>query len=411
MKSIKKLENSSVLFATFSMWSEGKRMPTNGNVEPFRDYLLGKKISKLVLIDQPVPSSQFVMPRIEIYSRNSKKIQVRNSSWWIYPLLPLLNLFNTHGTRIVFKIRDFCSVIDAGFRFNQKYDYIVGLESINCLAGLILRKLGRVEKVIYYVLDFSGSRYTNNLFNKFYVFLDKLCAMHADYIWDVSYEFQKVRIANGLDLSKSAPCIRVPVGLYDYQIVSPKIKKQKTHTLVFVGTLGEENGPDLAIKSLALLLDKYPDIVLHIIGGGERNMQRLKKLTQSLNLTNHITFHGYIPNIRQLVNVISKLYIAVAPYLQISGSIRYYADSGKIRTYSGAGLPVITTRVPPLGRELSRLGGAIVIEDNPLEMASAIDLLFKNTNLYNRMRKTVMEFSKDNTWTNEFDKAFKTMLS
>lgn len=404
------IKGKKVIFATFSMWHRGKRMPTNGNVEPFRDYLLSKKVNELILIDQPVPSSEIVMPVVEKY-RSGKKIKENiYFSWYVKIFIPLLKLFNKHGTRLVFKIRDFLSVIDLGFRNSYTFDLFVGIESINCLAGIILRKFGRVDKVVYYVLDFAPNRYSNGLLNKIYLFMDKLCAEKADFIWDVSREFQKIRLEYGINPKLQARVIHVPIGLFEYQIVKPDIGRKSNHSLVFVGTLGEENGPDLAIETVNLVIKKFPDTFLHIIGGGENNLKRLKTLAKRLDIQRNVKFYGYVESIREMVKIISKYDIGLAPYKKIPNSIRYYADSAKIRTYAGASLPVITTDVPPLGKELAGIGGAIISDDNPVDFSRNVIKIFSDKKKFNEMKKKVMIFSKNNTWNNEFDCAFDKMV-
>jgi hypothetical protein len=95
-------KQKSVLFVTFSMWDKGKRMPTNGNLEPFRDYLLSRGVKHLILIDQPVPSSVRVMPVVEEYSDGKEIVKTKQSSWWMYIFFPFLRLFNKQGTRLFF---------------------------------------------------------------------------------------------------------------------------------------------------------------------------------------------------------------------------------------------------------------------------------------------------------------------
>ena len=48
--------------------------------------------------------------------------------------------------------------------------------------------------------------------------------------------------------------------------------------MVYMGTLGQENGPDVAIEALALVKQKFPDANLHVIGGIEKETTWLKKL-------------------------------------------------------------------------------------------------------------------------------------
>src|SRR3972149_738183 len=259
-------KNTSVLFATFSRWIGGRRMPTNGSVEPLRDFLV-PRIKKLVIIDQPVPTSEEVLPKYEEYTQANLRFVPHKPPFLLTLLRPLLFRFNSNNTQVVFKIRDFFSVIFWGMSDKTTFDYLIGLESINTLAGIILRKLRKGKKVINYVSDYSPSRYPTQWFNSLYLWLDRYCAMHADYIWDVSKAVQKARLAGGLDSRKSAPVIHVPNGLYPDQIRVNMLSGIDRYALAYMGTVGKENGPDVAIRTLALVRKKFPKATLHIVGG------------------------------------------------------------------------------------------------------------------------------------------------
>lgn len=386
------------------MWTHGRRMPTNGNVEPLRDFLV-PRVKKLVLIDQPHPGSETVMPKIEIYTNHSSSFLSQSSSLWLSLLEPFLKLTNSQGTRIVFKLRDFLSIIDWSFRDKTIFDYFIGMESINTLAGILMKKMGRVSRVIYYVLDYSPVRYKGS-FNNIYLALDRFCATHADFVWDVSPAISAARIQAGLERAKTAPVIHVPIGVYERQIrLSPK-SNVMPFSLAYLGTLGVDNGPDMAIEVMPKVLEKYPQTTLHIIGGGEANLARLKSLAKKLNIHSQVKFYGFVVENSTMIHILSTCQIGLAPYRAIPDSVRYYADASKIRSYAAAGLPVITTAVPPLGREVQKSGGAIIAKDDPTAFAKAIVQLFSSTEAYVRMRKQVIKFAKDNTWDNEFAKAF-----
>ncbi|MEK7090982.1 MAG: glycosyltransferase [Patescibacteria group bacterium] len=386
------------------MWTNGTRMPTNGNVEPLRDFLV-PRVKRLVLIDQPHPGSEVVMPIIEEYSNQQLKYVSHSSSWWMFLLLPFLKLTNFQGTQLFFKIRDFFSVFDWTLMNKFKYDYFIGLECINTLAGIILKKLGKVNKVIYYVLDYSPSRY-KGIFNKIYLFLDQYCAVHADYIWDVSKAMQPARIALGLDEKKSSPVIHVPIGIYPQQLLSAPINKRLPFSLVYMGTLGEESGPDLAIEAMPLVLKKFAKTTLHVIGGGQKNLERLKNLVKSLGIESKVVFYGYVVKNIDMAEILSHCYVAVAPYRDFPDSTRKYADASKMRSYAAAGLPIITTAVPPLGKNLQEIGGSIIAPDNKEGLTDAVITLFSSPILYVKMHKVLLKFAKVNTWDNEFSKAF-----
>ncbi len=396
------------MFVTFSRWENGKRLPTSGSLNPLRDFLL-PKIKKLVLVDQPHPGSDRVMPKIEEYNGDKENFKSHESSWYVRLLRSYLESSRSQKTQIRFKLRDFLSVIDWSLRDKTKFDYAVCLESINTLAAILLRKLGRVKKVIYYVSDYSPNRYPSKWFNFVYLALDRFCAEHADYIWDVSPAMQKARISAGLDPEKSAPVIDVPNGLLPAQIKAAPISSIDKHAIVYMGTLGAENGPDIPIKALSIILDKFKDTKLHIIGGTNEDFLWLKKIITKMKLGKSIIRHGFIEDELAMSRVISHCAVGLAPYRNIPGSIRQYADAGKIRAYCAAGIPVVTSRVPPLGHVVADKGAAIVVDDDPAAFAQAIINIFSNQKLYMTLRQNAIKFGQDNTWENSFRNAFASM--
>ena len=401
--------DASVLFATFSLWTGGKRMPTNGSVEPLRDFLV-PRIRRLVIIDQLAPGSEDVFHKIEVYAGHSKKVTSYKPSILFYILWPLLKLKNYTGTHIVFKIRDFLSVLDWAFRDRQVYDYFIGLESVNACVGVLLRKIGIVKRVVYYVSDFSPSRYSHWWFNQLYLWLDRYSAKHADYIWDVSRAIHPARIKAGLDKLTSAPVIHVNNGLNPWQIKTNPLSAIKSHSIVYMGTLGADNGPDIAILALAKLRKTYKDATLHIIGGTQSSFAWLEPIIKKAHVEHAVLFYGFVPDSNIMSNIIRRCSVAVAPYRATPGSPRYYGDAGKIRAYCASGLPIVSSPVPPLGQDVAKQGAAIIACDNPESTAAAISKIFENKKLYLSMRRKALAIAKINTWENQFTEAFKQMF-
>lgn len=399
-------EKSNVFIATFSPWQKGIRLPINGNLEPMLDFFV-PRVNTIVLVDQVYPGSDFVMSKTELYKENKKK--VLGPSFWMYILYPFLKFTNTGATHISFKLRDFLSCIDSAYKEKATYDYFIGLEAINAIAGIVLKKLGKVKKVIYYVSDYTPSRYPHKWFNELYLGLDRFAARNSDFIWDVSPAMQPSRIINGLKKSDSAPVIIVPNALYPTQIKSLPANKVIPNSLVFMGTLGIENGPDLAIESLSLLLKKIPQVRLYIIGGQSDDLKRLENLAKQLKIQNKVIFKGFISDRSKLSREIRKYAIALAPYRSIKGSTRLYGDATKIRAYMAAGLPTVTTDVPPLGKVVASQKAAIIARDSKEEIATAIVKILGDKKLFEEMKKNALLFAKKNTWNNEFDRAFEEM--
>ena len=397
---------NSIFFATFSVRSKGKRTATNGMVEPTISFFF-KKSKRFILLEQPHPGSDAVVPYLEEHrGKTTKYTRFFLTSFILYPFLKLVN---TQQTSFLFKIRDFLSVLEFSIFDGQKIDLLIGLEAVNAIAGIILKKLGIVKTVVYYVSDYSPQRYKPKFVNNFYLWLDRFACQNSDFVWDVSLAMMPARIEAGLDLTKSAPRVHVPNALFPTQIRYLPLQKIEPNSLVFVGTLGWINGPDLAIKALQMVLKTIPGARLHIYGDGEPDITRIKKLAEKLKLKDNVTFHGFISDQVRLSQETAKYKVALAPYLAIPGSARWWADATKIRLYLAAGVPVVTTKVPPLGKEIERDGAGIIAGDNPKEQADAILKILKNKKLYLMMRKNAIKRAKNNTWENTYSQALKKM--
>lgn len=395
-----------ILIATFSVWNNKGRTSINGMIEPLLSFF--QKSSKNVnIIDGPHPGSNTVATRFDTYDNNGLK--KRSLSLLSILMLPLLKIKNTNGTQIAFKIRDFLSVFEFIIRSRKRYDLFIGLESIYTIAGILLKKLGIVKNVVYYVSDYIPNRYEKKWLNKLYLFLDRFCCYNTDYIWDVSDAILNARIKAGLNREKCAPVISVPNALFPEQISYLPLEETRPFSLVFAGTFGPENGLPLAITSMKRILIKFPKAKLNILGGGHTPQEKLEDLAKKYNVEKSVTFHGFIQDAAKLSGIIKESRLGLAPYMSYADSARWFGDATKIRLYFGAGLPVITTHVPPLGKEAEKAGAGIIVKDNEKDLANAVIKVFGNSNLYEEMRTQAIFFAKNNTWHNTYNNALKKM--
>ena len=401
-------KKSKILIGDFSMWQEGKRTSINGNIKALLEFF-SPRSAQIDLVDGPHPGSDRVCSIIEIHQKGKlQKTRCAKSSYFLYPFLKFTN--DVSKTQVTFKIRDVLATLEQGLFSGRKYQLFIGLESIYTFTGLILRKLGVVETVVYYISDYAPNRYSQKWFNELYLWLDRFCAMHADFIWDVSKAMHPARIKAGLNPKRSAPELHVPNALFPQQIEYYPLNKLNKKMILFSGSLGIDNGPDLAIKALPIILKAAPGAELHFTGGNiPEHENRLKKLVKKMKLEKHVAFHGFIQNVDEFFRLTRGAYIGLAPYVVMKKSVRWYADSVKIRAYLAAGLPVITTRVPPLGKEVAEAGAALMVEDNPKAVAGGIIKLLRDKKLYQNTRRAAIKYIKNNTWENVFSKALQQM--
>lgn len=395
-----------ILIATFSVWNSKGRTSINGMIEPLLSFFQPK--SEIIdLIDGPHPGSSAVVTRFDRYIDGSLKN--KSLSFASILMFPLLKIININGTQILFKLRDFLAVFELVFRSKTRYDLFIGLESIYAIAGILLKKIGLAKTVVYYVSDYIPNRYSQKWLNDLYLSLDRFCCYNADCIWDVSSAMITARIKAGLDPKKCAPVVLVPNALFPEQISYLPQDKVKPFTLVFAGTFGPENGLPIAIKAMKKILTKFPKAQLNILGGGHTPQEELESLARKNNVEKNVVFYGFVQDTTRLSNIVKQSAIGLAPYMSYPDSARWFGDATKIRLYLGAGLPVITTHVPPLGREVEKYGAALIVRDNEEELANAVIKIFENVNLYEKMREKAINFAKNNTWENSYSEVFKKM--
>ena len=67
---------------------------------------------------------------------------------------------------------------------------------------------------------------------------------------------------------------------------------QQPYTFVLIGNIQPNKGQEVAIRALALVVEKFPTVRLLIVGSGD--LASLKRLANNLNLENNVEFWGYI---------------------------------------------------------------------------------------------------------------------
>lgn len=72
-------------------------------------------------------------------------------------------------------------------------------------------------------------------------------------------------------------------------------KKDIVKNFVILGLVSIVKGHEEAIRAFAIVLQKYPDSKLHIIGSGD--LERFQNLVRELNIHNSVTFYGHINDV------------------------------------------------------------------------------------------------------------------
>lgn len=292
---------------------------------------------------------------------------------------------------------------------NSSFDIFFGADPLNTFSGIILKKLGKVDRVIYYSIDYTPKRFESHLINHIYHFIDRYCCYRADINWVGTHRTIEARIENGVLEKRMAKTIIVPDGSHSQEVKKKNTPQIDMNTLVYVGYILEKQGIDLVIESLTEIKKKIPSVKFIVIGKGPY-LPVLKKRVAHLGLGGVVEFKGFIKDDKKMQEMLAKCGVGVAPYLEDKNSFTYYSTAGKPVLYLACGLPVIITNVPSIAREIHKRKAGIAISYKKDQFINAVFTILSSKQKYNGYKNNAISFGEELDWSEIFEKGlYKTI--
>ena len=303
--------------------------------------------------------------------------------------------------------KDFIYSLYAAIRYPYSYRIYFGCGGFNVIPGLILKLCRRVNKVIFYTIDFVPLRFNNSFLNKIYMAIDKVSVTFADRTWNLSRRMAEGREKyNNMPVSKFDRQRVVPVGIWLSELPQERNKVVNEKKLIFCGDLTEAQGLELVLESIPEIVEQIPDFRLTVIGDGSQK-DSLINLAKSLNIEKYVEFSGAIYDYKALLKILCTARIGIAPYKAGGEASVYFADVTKPKTYLSCGLPVIITKFPAISETISKRNMGIVIDYEREGLINAVVKLMTDDNLYLICKKNAEEFILELDWNRIFDRALK----
>lgn len=352
---------------------------------------LRDKTKKLVYIDHPFSACKDNRSSVSIYEKGKL---VKKS------YAPKIK-----GPEVLFYIKDVLSALLFVFKLRERFDLYIGVDNLNAFVGLILKRIKRTKRVIFYTIDYVPERFTNKFLNKIYHLVDKICCYQVDCLWNISGVMTEARNRNGVLKEKSAPQMVVPQGNNYDRVRRLPFEEINRFNLVFMGHLRDGKGIEFVIDAFPKIYHKVSQAKLVIIGTGPLESQ-LKKRAERLGINDKIDFKGFIEEHSELDKLMARCAVALAPYEPVPKSLVYYADPGKIKAYLAVGLPVVVTKVPPVAYEIAQAKAGLAIEYDQEEFVQAVVKLLTDNGFYLECRQKAIELGSNYSWGKVFTKAF-----
>lgn len=289
-------------------------------------------------------------------------------------------------------------------------NYAIGANCLNMIPLIILKKLGKIDLIVYYCIDYVPIRFKSNIINYIYHYIEKISVRYADVVWNLSSAMIDARESRGYSIKLRDKQITVPIGLYYNPHEISGAHDVANRLFVYVGMLARKQGVFEIVEGFARVIKYFPDCRLRLIGDGV-DRQSLELLVEQLELADRIEFMGLVTDRRRVVKLLREGCVGLAPYRSDRLNFSHYADPTKFKDYLMAGLPVIFTQVSRFSEELIKTRSGILVLDNSMSISNGMILCL----CFPKYRQCLAEngaiLAARYEWSKIFDEAFKYLFS
>jgi glycosyltransferase involved in cell wall biosynthesis len=275
--------------------------------------------------------------------------------------------------------------------FLGQSDIIIGFNSLSVFQGSLVKFFRRSILLCHWGVDYLPDEARSSIIRKIENLMNRINSRQLNFQIEAT-----TRAASKRQLKNSSICkLLNPIGLDSFDYIEPGNLANKNKTgFIFLGSLNERTGVNFAIDVVDELRWMIPDVKLEIVGLGPLR-DNLEKRVTDLNLSQNVTFHGFLPEGLKLRNLLDEATFGFAPFPHLSNSFTHFADPHKMKRYMGAGLIVLTTREVEMSGvlESERIGLVFGEEATPNHWAKQILLVSKDEDTIDIYRKKVCEFS------------------
>ena len=290
-------------------------------------------------------------------------------------------------------------------KLRRAYTTCVAAGCVNVVSALILKRLGIVETVVFYSIDFVPRRFANAFLQSLYRTFDNVAFVMADVTWCLTDRMVAARKREVGSLRSAKVDVIVPIGI---DSLTPPHDEQhvERHTVVYVGAVLEKQGLQIVIPVLRPLQDRYPTLRLRIIGDGPF-LVKIRDLAREHDVENLVEFCGLITDRKRFSERIGTAAVGLATYAPVGDSFTWYADPGKPKDYMALGIPVIITDVPEVAQLIQAEGAGRLVSYDTQSVFDAIDRFLADDDYWREARQSALRLSRAYRWDAIFEQALK----
>jgi len=324
---------------------------------------------------------------VSIYHINSQD-DLFPGSWRIDKIFPILCV--NYSRKVAKKINQI--IAEKNIEIVESPDWqLEGLcFSLNKKIPIVVRLHGYNSIADHFIFNRKMNFYFRTLFA-----LKKKLLVNADIITAVSNNYANL-IANHLNINREK-IITIYNGI-DINMFNPGQNQNKKPYILFVGRIHERKGVDIFLKAIPIVLREYPEVEFICIGAD--TLKRNKN-------GDCISYRKYISNFLNKNEIVKVKFLDPMPYEKLVDYFRnalctavpsqYEALPMTVIESMACGTTVIASNVGGIPEIIDDYKDGLLIEpNNYINLAKAILLLLKNSDLRIELSQAAIEKVRNN---------------
>jgi glycosyltransferase involved in cell wall biosynthesis len=277
---------------------------------------------------------------------------------------------------------------------NRNHQVFIGVNYFCTFCGILLKKIGRVDVVIYRVMDFFPLPPTGiyRFLNRFFYIIDEFCLKNSDYIWFTTEGHIVGREKYGYFNRNEHHYQIIPLGLDTSKFTSKPINEQNRYSLVYCGVISRYHMLDLLFEVIQDLKKDFSNIRLNLIGSGPDEAY-FKESAKNMDLEDNIVFHGFIEEGERFKAIMSDNILGIAFYRDEENFMKY-TEPAKVKYYLSFGVPAIVSKVPLIADELDEKRVCFAVNNEKKEIVEIIKRFISDPTLQEEYKTNIREYVK-----------------